>query len=85
MARIRFIKGVQTPGFRFVSQRHLHEPSANSVKADGAEVNPSMHHRRADWPGSDALVLFGVTGDLAHERIFPALYAMARKGVLSIS
>jgi len=33
-------------------------------------------------PRSDALVLFGVTGDLARKSIFPALYAMARKGVL---
>ena len=32
---------------------------------------------------SDALVLFGVTGDLAHKMIFPALYAMAKRGVLS--
>jgi glucose-6-phosphate 1-dehydrogenase len=31
---------------------------------------------------SDALVLFGVTGDLAHKKIFPALYAMAKKGTL---
>jgi glucose-6-phosphate 1-dehydrogenase len=31
---------------------------------------------------SDALVLFGVTGDLAHKMIFPALYAMAKRGVL---
>jgi len=31
---------------------------------------------------SDALVLFGVTGDLAHKKIFPALYAMAKQGVL---
>ena len=31
---------------------------------------------------ADALVLFGVTGDLAHKKIFPALYAMAKKGVL---
>ena len=29
---------------------------------------------------SDALVLFGVTGDLAHKMIFPALYALAKKG-----
>ena len=28
---------------------------------------------------SDALVLFGVTGDLAHKMIFPALYAMAKR------
>jgi glucose-6-phosphate 1-dehydrogenase len=33
---------------------------------------------------SDALVLFGVTGDLAHKMIFPALYAMAKRGALSI-
>ena len=31
---------------------------------------------------SDALVLFGVTGDLAHKMIFPALYAMAKRGSL---
>jgi glucose-6-phosphate 1-dehydrogenase len=33
---------------------------------------------------SDALVLFGVTGDLAHKMIFPALYAMAKRGVLDV-
>ena len=32
---------------------------------------------------SDALVLFGVTGDLAHKMIFSALYAMAKRGVLT--
>jgi len=33
---------------------------------------------------SDALVLFGVTGDLVHKKIFTALYAMAKRGVLSV-
>lgn len=33
---------------------------------------------------SDALVIFGVTGDLAHKMIFPALYAMAKRGVLDV-
>ena len=33
---------------------------------------------------SDALVIFGVTGDLAHKKIFPALYAMAKRGVLNV-
>ncbi len=33
---------------------------------------------------SDALVLFGVTGDLAHKMIFPALYAMVKRGNLNI-
>ena len=33
---------------------------------------------------SDALVLFGVTGDLAHKMIFPALYALAKNGALKV-
>jgi glucose-6-phosphate 1-dehydrogenase len=33
---------------------------------------------------SDALVLFGVTGDLAHKMIFPALYALTKRGVLNV-
>ena len=33
---------------------------------------------------SDALVLFGVTGDLAHKMIFPALYAMVKRGDLKV-
>jgi glucose-6-phosphate 1-dehydrogenase len=35
-------------------------------------------------PHSDALVLFGVTGDLAHKMIFPALYAMVKRGTLKV-
>jgi glucose-6-phosphate 1-dehydrogenase len=33
---------------------------------------------------SDALVVFGVTGDLAHKMIFPALYAMVKHGTLNV-
>ncbi len=33
---------------------------------------------------ADALVIFGVTGDLVHKMIFPALYAMVKKGALSV-
>ena len=39
-------------------------------------------HRRTTT--ADALVVFGVTGDLAHKMIFPALYAMAKRGVLRV-
>ena len=35
-------------------------------------------------PLSDALVLFGASGDLAHKKIFPALYAMFRRGRLKV-
>jgi len=35
-------------------------------------------------PRSDALVLFGVTGDLVHKMIFPALYALTKRGGLKV-
>ncbi len=35
-------------------------------------------------PVSDALVFFGMTGDLAHKKIFPALYRMAERGDLTV-
>src|SRR5262245_15069200 len=37
-----------------------------------------------DAPHSDALVFFGATGDLAYKKIFPALYAMTRRGRLDV-
>jgi glucose-6-phosphate 1-dehydrogenase len=43
-----------------------------------------MAGTRDDTARSDALVLFGVTGDLARKMIFPALYALARRGALDI-
>lgn len=33
---------------------------------------------------ADALVLFGVTGDLAYRKIFPALYALAKRDALDV-
>ncbi len=35
-------------------------------------------------PRCDALVFFGITGDLASKKIFPALHAMARRGQLDV-
>ena len=32
----------------------------------------------------DAFVLFGATGDLAHKKIFPSLYAMEQRGHLKV-
>jgi glucose-6-phosphate 1-dehydrogenase len=43
-----------------------------------------MADRKGSQGQSDALVLFGVTGDLAHKMIFPALYAMAKRGGLDV-
>ena len=45
---------------------------------------PTRAGRAADTPHSDALVIFGFTGDLASKKIFPALYAMVKKGALAV-
>src|ERR1700682_4253543 len=37
-----------------------------------------------DTAPADALVLFGAVGDLAHKKIFPALYHMVRHGHLDV-
>jgi glucose-6-phosphate 1-dehydrogenase len=41
-------------------------------------------HAGANSVESDALVLFGMTGDLAYKKIFPSLYAMVRSGTLKV-
>jgi glucose-6-phosphate 1-dehydrogenase len=43
-----------------------------------------MTKEKANMAASDALVLFGVTGDLAYKMIFPALYAMVASGALAV-
>ncbi len=43
-----------------------------------------MTRKRAPQQDADALVLFGVTGDLAKRRLFPALYEMEEDGDLEI-
>jgi glucose-6-phosphate 1-dehydrogenase len=43
-----------------------------------------MNNANTGTAQSDALVLFGVTGDLVYKKIFPALYAMAKHGVLNV-
>ena len=45
---------------------------------------PTKPARAGDAPRSDALVIFGFTGDLAAKKIFPALYAMVKKGDLTV-
>jgi glucose-6-phosphate 1-dehydrogenase len=43
-----------------------------------------MRRVTAHPAASDVLVVFGVTGDLAYKMIFPALYAMVKRGVLTV-
>jgi glucose-6-phosphate 1-dehydrogenase len=40
--------------------------------------------RTEERPHSDALVIFGFSGDLASKKIFPGLYAMVKKGDLTV-
>ena len=60
-----------------------------------ADVKTTSSRRSGDSPrlelpgfdgarseAADALVLFGMTGDLAHKKIFPALYGMMQRGAL---
>lgn len=44
----------------------------------------SADAERAPTQHSDALVIFGFTGDLASKKIIPALYAMVKKGTLTV-
>ena len=41
--------------------------------------------RSASKDHSDALVIFGITGDLAHKMTLPALYHLEKRGLLSSS
>jgi glucose-6-phosphate 1-dehydrogenase len=43
-----------------------------------------MRNTHSRTTSADALVIFGVSGDLAHKMIFPALYAMCKRGVLNV-
>ena len=48
------------------------------------DFSPAFSHSNYLEAHSDALVIFGVTGDLAYQTIFPALYAMVKSGELNI-
>ena len=53
----------------------------------GGELEVSAPKRTGQVDGpprSDALVIFGFTGDLARRKIFPALYAMVKRGALTV-
>ncbi len=43
-----------------------------------------MARNHGDPIQSDALVLFGITGDLAYKMIIPALYALVKRGILKV-
>ena len=55
-----------------------------SRKCGKTRGDEAVNHTGSGVPQSDALVVFGATGDLAHKKIFPALYAMAKHGALTV-
>ncbi len=46
--------------------------------------NPATSLKHESPAVSDALVVFGASGDLAHKKIFPALFALHQRGELSV-
>lgn len=56
------------------------------TETDHYESSPEAAMKSPESRGerSDALVFFGITGDLAYKKIFPALYNMAKRGVLNV-
>jgi glucose-6-phosphate 1-dehydrogenase len=56
---------------------------ADAVSAADSTAFGAAPHGTPAAP-SDALVVFGFTGDLANKKIFPALYAMVRRGTLNV-
>ena len=52
-------------------------PGEGPARPSPRPIRPPRERRRA--PPSDALVLFGATGDLAKKKIFPAVYEMTRQ------
>src|SRR5690606_27263898 len=53
------------------------DPAAKTSRG-GPLVDPLKNE------AADALVLFGMTGDLAHKKIFPALYGLAERNALDV-
>jgi hypothetical protein len=62
-----------------LSRRCRHDVAAISHRPDYTHETSMPAEARNR---SDALVFFGATGDLACKKIFPALYALARRGRL---
>jgi glucose-6-phosphate 1-dehydrogenase len=57
------------------------DPTADPTMITGHVDTARM---QTNQPDADALVLFGATGDLAVRKLFPALYRLARSGVLQV-
>src|SRR4051812_29830908 len=59
---------------------------AQGVRRSRREARPDDWRDEVVAPRdpSDALVFFGMSGDLARKKIFPALYSMVKKGQLNV-
>ena len=86
--RPRRLRG-DVPGARAHQRRSSTRSSTSQARRARVARRP---HRRADVrcgtmaaPQSDALVLFGITGDLAKKKMFPAVYHMATATVCPTS
>src|SRR5207244_9250008 len=64
-------RGRPPPAVRRPRRAHVSNPQTSQQLASGSR------------PRADALVLFGATGDLAYKQLFPSLYPLAARTVLS--
>jgi len=55
-----------------------------SVTAGADEYEPVDRSGGSGRPRSDALVMFGASGDLARKKLFPAVYRLHRRGLLEV-
>jgi hypothetical protein len=63
-----------------ILRKRIHRRISAVAKGRGR----AMKEQLMNLPHSDALVFFGATGDLIYKKIFPALYAMERRGHLKV-
>lgn len=60
------------------------EHAAQVAPTGPDEYEPVERNVTAGRPLSDALVMFGASGDLARKKLFPAVYRLHRRGLLDI-
>src|SRR5690606_16851208 len=69
---------------RLTRRRGVRQPHALRAAPRVRRPRGARGPRTMSVARSDALVLFGATGDLARRKLFPALHALVRSGTLRV-
>src|SRR5260221_44782 len=75
-----------TSGSILAAKRTFRTSCCRRCATNSADMSksPKDEEQAMNDSHSDALVLFGATGDLAYKKIFPALHAMAKRRNLNV-